>query len=539
MSLSGGVTTSTWSSSSGQTRGYTVGWYATQDISQNKSYIYWTLSTAGTYPYTVAERTLYVTVADSVVVNKTDRVMRGAGDIASGCVEVSHGSDGTRSFAISIQGAVYTSSINCTGSDWFQLDTIPRQATLTSAPNFTDEQNPTITYQNLAGNSVDELYACISLTGSADDVPYRSISKTGSSYTFNLTDAERTTLRNATLSGASTRLVYFYVRTVIGGVKYHSKIQVTLTIVNCTPTITTATVTDTNESTIALTGDSGVIVLNASTASVSMTPTYKKGASASTQKVTCGSKSISGTSGTIKTPASSSFVFSVTDNRGQTASKTVTPSTISYITPSCVLTAEAPNAEGHLTFTLSGKCFVGSFGSVSNTYTLQYRYKESDGEYGDWTAVAVTPASNKYSVAVTLESLDYTKTYTLQAQFIDALGTATSKEVSVKTSTIFDWSKEDFNFNVPVKFSSGFKLMDIVLPSANYKTMDLPSGVYHCAGLNSGSDIPTSECGVPFIFVALKATVGGVYFFHSLKSTHVWMYVKYLSYSSGWKQIVS
>lgn len=539
MSLSGSVTTSTWSSSSGQTRGYTVGWYATQDISQNKSYIYWTLSTAGTYPYTVAERTLYVTVADQVVVNKTDRVMRGAGDIASGCVEVPHGSDGTRSFAISIQGAVYTSSINCTGSDWFQLNTIPRQATLTSAPNFTDEQNPTITYQNLAGNSVDALYACISLTGSTDDVPYRSISKTGSSYTFNLTDAERTTLRNATLSGAKTRLVYFYVRTVIGGVKYHSKIQVTLTIANCTPTITAATVTDTNESTIALTGDSSVIVLNASTASVSMTPTYKKGASASTQKVTCGSKSISGTSGTIKAPASSSFVFSVTDNRGQAASKTVTPSTISYIAPSCVLSAGAPNAEGHLEFTLSGQCFVGSFGSVSNTYTLQYRYKESGGEYGDWTAVTVTPASNKYSVAVTLESLDYTKTYTLQAQFTDVINTAKSNDVSVKTSTIFDWSKKDFNFNVPVKFSSGFTPVVVNPTSSAYKMMNLPSGVYYCSGLGIGSDIPSSEHGVKFMFVVLKLSIEGVYFFHSLESTHVWMYVKTSSYSSGWTQIVS
>ena len=110
-------------------------------------------------------------------------------------------------------------------------------AKVTSAPNFNDEQNPTINYSNPAGNRVSSLQACISWTGGAD-IAYRDISKTGSSYTFNFTSAERTALRNSCIT-ANSRKVIFHVRTENGGNKYYSTIEKTLSIVNANPQFST------------------------------------------------------------------------------------------------------------------------------------------------------------------------------------------------------------------------------------------------------------------------------------------------------------
>lgn len=117
----------------------------------------------------------------------------------------------------------------CTGSGSTTLTKIPRYATINSAPNFTDGENPTIKYSNPAGNAVSSLQACISLTGSAADVPYRNIPINGTSYQFILTEEERNTLRKAT-PNATSRTVIFYVRTVLAGVTNHSTLTRTFTI---------------------------------------------------------------------------------------------------------------------------------------------------------------------------------------------------------------------------------------------------------------------------------------------------------------------
>ena len=121
--------------------------------------------------------------------------------LKSGSLTVGHNADGSKSinFSFSVTdnpNKSYTPG-NASASGSMALTKIPRQANLTGADNFNDEGNPRITYSNPAGNSVNGLAACISLTGSTDDIKYRDVSKTGSSYTFNLTADERNVLRNA------------------------------------------------------------------------------------------------------------------------------------------------------------------------------------------------------------------------------------------------------------------------------------------------------------------------------------------------------
>lgn len=216
-----------------------------KDIATNRSKITWTLSAIGGTSNYYGTGPTSVTIAGQQVYNKSRvnweaRVFPAAKGSVSGTIYVDHDSAGNKSISVSFTTAIYVGNTSTYSGTW-TLDNIPRQAELTSAPNFTDLENPTIYYKNPAGNSVSELMACISLTGAKDDIKYRNISKTGTSYQFPLTDAERDLLRNNTTSGR--RKVQFFVRTLIGGKYYHSAQEKELSIVENDDTRPTVTMT--------------------------------------------------------------------------------------------------------------------------------------------------------------------------------------------------------------------------------------------------------------------------------------------------------
>lgn len=129
MALSGSVSTNG-CPGEGEGRYYTLSWTATQSIANNTSTISWTLSTDGGYSSWMTERTVYVDIDGERVFSKTEAVDRYRGTIATGTKSISHNSDGTRSFTVSLGAAIYYSSVECTGSQTFTLDTIARASTL-------------------------------------------------------------------------------------------------------------------------------------------------------------------------------------------------------------------------------------------------------------------------------------------------------------------------------------------------------------------------------------------------------------------------
>lgn len=129
MALSGSISTNG-CPGEGEGRYYTLSWSATQSISNNTSTISWTLSTDGGYSSWMTERTVYVDIDGERVFSKTEAVDRYRGTIATGTKAISHNSDGTRSFSVSLGAAIYYSSVECTGSQTFTLDTIARASTL-------------------------------------------------------------------------------------------------------------------------------------------------------------------------------------------------------------------------------------------------------------------------------------------------------------------------------------------------------------------------------------------------------------------------
>lgn len=442
----------------------TLSWSRTSfSAVSNNSTISWTLSLALANEYG-ATNVGSTSKAYSVVINGT--TYSGTADVgikkgetktlATGSATIAHNSDGTKTFSYSCSQTLNNNkSYSASGSS--TLDTIPRKATITVAPNFNDEENPTITYSNPSGTAVTKIEACISFDGSVDDIPYREISRTGTSYTFNLTSAERTTLQTLLDSG-TTATVRFYIRTTIGSETLWHYLSKVLTFVNYTP-ILEPTVEDVNEVTKALTGTKDTLVRYRSNALYKTNATGRKGATIYDYVVGHGINYYY-ESDTIEGVQGDTFYFTVTDSRGHSSSAIVTKTLVNYVPLTCNLTVAIPTMSGTTTATVKGNCFYGKFGNhtnaKTNTLTVKYRYR-SDYSYSDWQSATVTIASdNTYTHTFNISGLDYTKSYTFEAQAVDKLDTIDSAEYKISSSSVFDWSNVDFNFNVPVNFANGF-----------------------------------------------------------------------------------
>lgn len=409
---------------------------------------------------------------------------KGETTIATTEAWVYHDSDGTKSVTASASLNFPNWGWSGTASATATLPTIPRQVTITNAPNFNDEDNPTITYSNPAGSAVTSLQACISLTGAKADVPYRDIQINGTSYTFELTDKEREILRLAT-TGSNSRTVIFFIKTVISETTLYDTSPKEFTIINGTPTLEPSVI-DINEDTKALTGDPNILVRYQSDVAVGTGAQVYKSATVKSQKVICGNKSINAESGTIEDVGSGAFIFSVTDNRENTVTQTVNVPFIEYVNLTCNLNANAPDAEGDMIFLVSGNCFSGSFGAVDNSVKVYYRYKANRDEYGDWIEAenVALNIDNTYVVEVSLSGLDYQNKYTFQAKSSDALMEIASVEKVVKTIPVFDWGENDFNFNVPVNVNGDFSLNGTKM--ADYIIEQGTSGIWTYTKWNSG-----------------------------------------------------
>lgn len=304
----------------------------------------------------------------------------------------------------------------------------PTGATILTAPNFTDEQNPTITYTNPAGASVTSLEACISLTGSKDDIAYRAISKTGTSYTFALTEAERNVLRNATAE--NTRTVFFYVKTVVDGVTFHSSLAKTLSIWNASPDFTASQIsyTDTNRVLRIISGvatDDQKIVQNKSSLSVTFGEAVgKKGATIKKYTLELnGVKKTATASGTISFGVINSsqnitLRISVEDSRGNITSAEKEIVVIAWSPPTFTATIQRVNNyqdETHLTIDAS----ISPVDGKNTINAIQYQYAEIGGSYG-----SAVNATNQTEYTL---SLDKEKSFVFKITVVDAFGSDTKE----------------------------------------------------------------------------------------------------------------
>lgn len=388
---------------------------------------------------------------------------------------ITHTTDGSKTFSVSV-----TISSNSYGSSSAAqsgamggysafsgsgvLDSIVRPATISTASNFADEDNPTITYSNPSGTAVTSLQACIAnSTGNTIYVAYRDISKTGSSYTFNLTTAERAALRTAAAS-SSTLSVRFYVKTVASGETFYRHLSRTMTVTGSLMPTVNPVVKDTNSTTVALTGNESILIPGYSNAYYNIGAAAQKGATVQSQSVTCGAIVKTTATGTFTAVPNYEFTFYCRDTRGNYIYQPYEADHIPYFKVTCNQTVRL-NLDGTADLHITGNYFDGSFGKVDNTLSVQVRHREDGGAWGAWATLdpLISDISNDtYTLTATISGYDASGTHEFQARAIDKLHTAYSGEESVVLTPIFDWSRTDFNFNVPLTIQ-GSPLADFVI----------------------------------------------------------------------------
>lgn len=195
------------------------------------------------------------------------------------------------------------------------LPTLDAKAIITSASDFNDEENPTIEFTNNAGFTVYP-YLNFYVDGTLVHQIMRNSASVTSPYTWSLTDAERNAIRSA-LSTVNSCQVSIGVDTYNGTTKLgYSSMSKTFSIVNANPTATIA-MADQNAKVTAVTGTSKVLVKGLSNPKVTVTPTYKKGATAGTITIKSGGKTNNGTNPyTFSAIDTTDLTVIVTDSRG-------------------------------------------------------------------------------------------------------------------------------------------------------------------------------------------------------------------------------
>lgn len=372
-----------------------------QDIATNSSVIYWRVTVVGgtsSYYYHYRD---YCDAFGAVLVNNNSRTQRYKGDLANGYQTVYHDVNGNFNFSAHVVAAVYSNTVNEDVTGSWSLPTIPRQATLTSMiENFTDEDDPWLTYSNPGGL---EVKAWLEVNPTGDHICERTC--TGGRLDWNLTDAERKLIRQKCTRNSQTIRVGIY--TNINGQwvnpDYRDR---TITIKNPDPTwnsgLETLTV-DNGE----LAGNTTVIKGYSKITFTGNSANAVKEATIKEYRIICGNNVIRNTENNnfiINNAASNTIVNYVEDSRGNVISKeSVIPNFIDYFTPAILeltVSREKGGIDSNAVVVCKGQFFNGNFGNVDNELAIQYFYKAQGS--GTWiqgnTEITYSASNNNFII---------------------------------------------------------------------------------------------------------------------------------------------
>lgn len=194
---------------------------------------------------------------------------------------------------------------------------------------------------------------------------------------------------------------------------------------NCLPSVS-ATIVDTNENTIALTGSSSKLICYMSKPKITMTATAKNSATIKAYNIynPVGLTATTSTY-TFDTVYSEEFRCTATDSRGYSTTQTYKVGFVEYYP---VYFSERPtikrteSTSTTATLTIKGDCFRGNFGTADNTLTVKYRYKTATGSYGNYVTLSPTwNADGTFSVTTNVTNLSLTEQYIFEVIAQDKL----------------------------------------------------------------------------------------------------------------------
>lgn len=417
----------------GSYRGYTLraDWSAVQNSAGNYSdvTVKHVLVIGSAYSLNISSRTNNCSVGGVSQGYTSGSINQKGGSVLLGTTvhRVAHNADGTKTAQLSdtfnINATIDGTKVgSITASGSIALDRIARNATIVTANDFTDVTNPTLTYSNPSSFACDVSieFAGGSITRAG------AISGAGGSYTMQLTDSERTTLRNASKNSPTLKVTYA-LKTTIDGTAYYSRAERKMNVVNAAPELGAVSYEDTNAATVAVTGDKSRIIQNNSTLTVNVpTSTAKKGATITGYTIAFGgvTKTVKAAGavslGSVDVSYSQALTVTATDSRGFTASQSVQVTVDDYSAPTAVIDLHRLNNFEPTTYlTVYPRC---SYVNGKNSVTITAKFKKvSDSSYGTPVTLADSVQStltcdrdSAYDFVVTiadkLESTDYNLT---------------------------------------------------------------------------------------------------------------------------------
>lgn len=428
----------------GAYRGYTLraDWSAVQNAAGNYSdvTVKHTLVIGSAYSLNIASRTNTCSVGGVSQGYTSGSINQKGGSVLLGTTvhRVSHDADGTKTAKLTdtfnINATIDGKKVgSITASGSITLDRIARNATIVTANDFTGETNPTLTYSNPSSFACDVAieFAGGSITRAG------AASGSGGSYEMQLTDSERTALRNASKNTSALPITYV-LKTTIDGTAYYSRADRKMNVVNAAPELGAVSYEDTNAATVAVTGDKSRIIQNHSTLSVKVpAATAKKGATIASYAIAFGgvTKTVKAAGavslGAVDVSYSQALTVTATDSRGFTASQSVQVTVDDYSAPTAVIDLHRLNNFEPTTYITAHARYSYLNGKNEVTITAKFK-KVSDSSYGtpieleDSIQSTVTcDRDSAYDFVVTiadkLESTDYSLTLGkgIPAFFID------------------------------------------------------------------------------------------------------------------------
>lgn len=419
-----------------------------QSVVSNNSVISWSLKGAG-----VGQSEFYPATDFKVVINgitvfsSSSSIDLYNGTVVSGAdYAVIHNSDGTKTLEIEIEAKINGSIVR--GSSSWELPEINRNAIITSCDNFTDIEDPRVSFLNPNNSTVR-----INLKANTVLIASRTETAPRSPYTIALTANERDLLRSQTPSSNSMTVIY-EIETLLGAeTVYTDQASATMRIVEADPTITGITYRDTNPDTIAITGIDTEIIEGNSLLTIDIdTMSAIKGANLARLEVTINGETksiyLSGSSdfnrsvsiGVVNSSIDLIAEIKVIDTRGNSTTRGLLVDFLSWSLPSALISC---NRQGNY-FSNTDLTVNAVYSPLNNKNSLliQYQYKESSSS--TWSAL-VTVANN----STTTINLDNTKSYDIRVILTDLIGSMTyNLSVDIGTPIIFfDKDKRSVGIN--------------------------------------------------------------------------------------------
>ena len=471
-----------------------------QDITNNKTTISWTLKGAGGDSTWYNTRNIKVTIEGETVYSfpqSKGKIQLSNGTlVASGDFVINHNADGTKSFTAYAEAGIYTYAVNCTGSGTFALNTIARasQPSCITWPEHTQNVGNFGTTISIHTNRASSAFT--------HTVRYAFGSQTGTIATGVTTGTTWTiplTLMNlipASTSGSGT----IYLDTYNGSTKIGTK--------SCGFTATVpATVKPSCSLTLEdISGNDDIygspvqglssikITVNTTTSYSSPIASYSinvNGTRYTTTPVTTGLLTVSG---------SYPISVTVTDKRGRVGTASYTSNVQAY-TPPKITSLSVHRSTNMGVEDEQGEYvkvnFSAAVSSMSKKNTCEYVVKYKKSTATSWTSLPQTiyTNSNYAPTASVVFAADGNSSFDVMVEATDRHGTA-SRSTSVSTAfTLMNWhpsgtgmafgkvaEKEntvEFGLNVQGR-ALGLGTLELVPNSSDLNTYTVP-GVYSIA----------------------------------------------------------